>query len=173
MTLLLSLTIAHALTKEQLQTVERIKFVAKHIKDDKGEAYTQTLLAIALTESSLGVQVVGDLDKNDIKKSSLGVFQFQLATAKHIIKKDDYLTPRFKHLLHNDKVLMSMLLTNVEFSTLLAGRYFLYNLRLAKERHMWNPWYRAISRHNGGWNNKTYYDSVVKNLNLLKKEGVI
>ena len=162
---------ATTLTKSQLEILTTIKAIAQHFKARDGMTFTKALSAIALTESSLGLQIVGDQEKNKpVSTASLGVFQIRLTTAKYIIRKNPILTCQFGHLLHQDKILTTFLLTKTEFSTLLAGFYLVMNYEIARAKGLSNPWYRAISKHNGGWHNYKYYSKVLKNLHLLEKE---
>ena len=69
-----------------------------------------------------------------------------------------------------------MLLTNTEFSILIAGRYLKRNYEYALKKGKWNPYYKTISRYNGGWNNTTYYKRVMKRMkhvNRLIAKGII
>lgn len=172
--LLLFLTInLFALTTDQEKVFKTVYNTAKmyHAKD--GMTFEKTLTSIALRESSLGLTIVGAKNnKQTLKDTSLGVMQIHLPTAKFIIKSDPILKSHYSYLLKNNDLLVSALLHNDAFSTMIAAKYLIMNYEKAKSRQMWNPWYRAISRHNGGWNNMRYFKAVMKNMKFLEKKGM-
>lgn len=106
--------------------------------------YPSTIVAIAKAESSLGKEVLGD------DKKSLGLMQFQVATVRWLSTK--YKCLKFIKKL-SDKSIETMLLRNDAMSIKLACLHF----------EFWRKRYNyfvAISKHNGGFNNRTYYNRV-------------
>lgn len=146
---------------KQLEILQTVRDVAITISDNKGMTYENTLSAICLTESSGGVNLLGDFKKGtDITKASLGALQIQLATAKHIAK----LTPSLRHLLKlSDNKLANLLLTDVKTSTRIAAHYL---VRLKNNR---KKYFNMVSGYNGGFSNAPYYKRVKKNLHLVYK----
>ena len=63
-----------------------------------------------------------------------------------------------------DMELAEQLLINIDFNIDVAGHYLMYNYNTALKRHMYNPYFKAISRYNGGWYNKTYYKRVMRHM---------
>lgn len=69
---------------------------------------------------------------------------------------------------HRDVKLINKLLTNHKFSAVIAGYYLrdMYNYVIKKG---WSkPYKRAVGRYNGGWNNMTYANKVIKKMNIVK-----
>ncbi len=156
------------ISSKQLKTLQLVRDVAKKIPDYKGETYENTLSAICLTESSAGINVLGDFEKgNDITKASFGPMQIQIGTARHIAK----LTPSLQHLLkYSDKRLASLLLTDLKTSVKIAAHLL---ARLSKSR---KKFYYVVSGYNGGWRNKPYFRRVMKNyhyVSSLVKKGYL
>ena len=126
--------------------------------------FQNTLAGIVLRESSAGKNVADPLH------DSIGVFQIRPVVAEKIIR--DRL-PQFKHLLLNKKKLLKKLLTNVDFSLIIAGEHILMHYEEAKRRGMWNPWYKTVSRYNGGWFNTRYVKAVTKDISFLLRNNII
>ena len=100
--------------------------------------------------------------------SSLGPLQIQVPTAQIVIKK--YKLKKYYHLMENQDALVQSLLYNIPFSATIASYYLKMNYDLAKKRGYSNPYFRTISRYNGGWNNMNYYNKIklrIKQLKLL------
>lgn len=98
--------------------------------------------------------------------SSLGVFQIKPSTAEIMINK---YFPEYKYLLNDKNKLIQKLLSDVEFSANIASSYLIYCYEEAKNRKMWNPYFKTISRYNGGWKNSNYYNNVLKKMKYLEK----
>lgn len=117
--------------------------------------YKSTIAGMALTESSLGLNILGD----DWK--SLGVMQIQLPTVR------DYAN-RCKALRYlknwSDTMIKTKLLTDIRFSVKVASLIFEFN----RKKY---GYFQAISRYNGGKNNHTYYNKVQKNKHWLMRQG--
>ncbi len=162
---------AFKLSSSQEKLAIEIYKIGKTFKTADGISIENTLTAISLRESSLGRFIIGDkLENGDFKpieEMSLGAFQIQLGTAKEVIKDNDL--AKFKYLLKDNAKLVNRLLTDVEFSTIIAAHYFIKNYNEALRRDMWNPYFRAVSRHNGGWTNNKYYRLFLKDINKIKK----
>jgi len=156
---------------EQLKLAEKIYNIGKSFKTADGMSIEKTLTAISLRESSLGKYVLGDKKSNGefkpLKEMSLGPFQMRVPTAKEIIKQNK-LTQYYKFL-KNDTALINRLITDASFGAKLSAFYFIKNYNEALKRGMSRPYFRAISRHNGGWNNKKYYNALMKNLRSIRK----
>lgn len=162
-----------SLSKQQIKNLKEAKQVAKLVKAKDGMTFENAIQGIMLVESSAGLELIGDKYKNgklkSLYESSLGTLQIKISTAKETIKKSKFLRKYFKHLLTDDKKLVNMLLTNIRFSTLIAVYYLKFNYEHAIRLGFSKPYFRTISRYNGGWNNKTYYTRVKKRIRWLKK----
>lgn len=68
-----------------------------------------------------------------------------------------------------DAKLAQKLLSDHEFSAIIAGNYLkdMYNIGLA--RNYKNIYKRAVGRYNGGWHNMDYANAVVDNLDVVNK----
>lgn len=162
-----------ALNNKQTKIIKESYNIGKEIKARDGMTFGYALSAIVLQESSAGRDLIGDKYKNGKLKnfydSSLGIFQIKLSTAKWIIRRESFLNKYFKNLLHNDKKLVNMLFTNEKFSALVAGYYLKHSYEEALLKNFKNPWFRSISRYNGGWNNTSYYHKIMKRLRYIKR----
>ena len=162
-----------ALSKSQVKTIEIAYNIGKQIKTKDNMSFEKALSGIVLQESSAGRELRGDKYKNgklkSLHDSSLGIFQIKLSTAKWIIKHNKFMNKYFKYMLKDDKILVNMLFTNKTFSALTAGKYLKTMYEEAKRKKLSDPWMRAISRYNGGWNNMTYFKKVMKRIHYLEK----
>ena len=171
-TIFLTTTVqAIELDKSQEKLAKQIYKIGKTFKTNDGMTIENTLTAISLRESSLGKFIVGDKLKNGnfkpIEEMSLGAFQIRLGTAKDVIRNNNLY--EYNYLLKSDAKLVNRLLTDVEFSAKISAHYFIKNYNEALRRNMWNPYFRAVSRHNGGWTNNRYYKHFLKDINKVKK----
>jgi len=128
------------LTPEQTKVKDLILEVAP-----KYTEYKSTILAMAMTESSLGLMVLGD------DSESLGILQLQVRTIRYIISKDKQLAFLSKY---NDKQLATFVLRNDHLSIIIACKLFEYY----RKRY---GYFQAISRYNGGAKNVAYYNRVI------------
>ena len=155
----------------QIELAKKIYTIGKNYKTADGMSIEKTLVAISLRESSLGKFVLGDKKKNGefkpLKEMSLGSFQMRVPTAKEIIQKNKL--EEYYQYLKDDTALINRLITDVGFGAQLSAYYFIKNYNEALRRGMSRPYFRAISRHNGGWNNTTYYNALMKNLRSIRK----
>jgi len=162
---------AFQLDFEQEKLAHEIYKIGKTFKTADGVTIENTLTAISLRESSLGKFIVGDKKKNgDLKpleEMSLGAFQIRLGTARDVIMNNDLF--KYKYLLKDNLKLVNRLLTDAKFGAIITGYYFVNNYNEALKRNMWNPYFRAVSRHNGGWTNNKYYRVFLKDINKIKK----
>lgn len=156
---------ALSLSKEQIENISIAYQVGKTMRIN-GDAITfeNTLAGIILAESSGGIDTVDKL------YDSIGPFQIRPATAERVIRER---LPQFQYMLKDRKVLLMKLLNNTRFSAIIAGNYLIMCYEEAQKRKMWNPWYKAVSRYNGGWSNNTYVRKVSRKIKLLKNEGII
>ncbi|RDX33582.1 hypothetical protein DZA31_00425 [Arcobacter sp. HD9-500m-PIT-SAG02] len=156
---------------EQEKLAHEIYKIGKTFKTADGVTIENTLTAISLRESSLGKFIVGDKKKNgDLKpleEMSLGAFQIKIGTARDVIMKNDLF--KYKYLLNDNLKLVNRLLTDPKFGAIITGYYFVNNYNEALKRNMWNPYFRAVSRHNGGWTNNKYYKVFLKDIDKIKK----
>lgn len=146
--------------------------VGKTIVADDGTTFEHALATIMMNETSGGIFLIGDkYNKGKLKKidkCSLGPFQVKLSTAKYLIRTYPRLK-QYKRYLNNDKELINILLTETEKSAEIAGMYLLDRYQTAKRRNMSQPYWRAISAYNGGWNNTKYKRKFRHNLKFVKK----
>ncbi len=156
----LSLTIqAYELTPKQIEVLKMVKSVAKRYKDNKGESFEYTAMAICLSETSAGVFRIGDIGKiPNIFKASLGIMQVRLQTARFVAKKMN-LRDISKM---SDVELVNRLLSDDGFNVYVAVKYIIWLSDYTKN------YFRTVSRYNGGNNNRTYYYKVMKNMRLIK-----
>jgi len=162
---------AFKLDESQMKLAKEIYEIGKTFKTNDGLTIENTLTAISLRESSLGKFIVGDKKKNGsfkpLTQMSLGPFQIRVGTAKDVIRNNKLY--KYNDLLKDDLKLINRLLTDSRFGAIITGHYFTTNYNEALRRNMWNPYFRAVSRHNGGWNNKKYYRVFIKDINKIKK----
>lgn len=117
----------------------------------KHTRYKSTIAAICFTESSLGINILGD------DKRSLGIAQMQVKTVRYISSKDNSLAYLNGY---TDKRIETMLLTNNRLAVELASKLFEYY----RKRY---GYFGAISRYNGGRKNYRYYKKVIDNRKML------
>lgn len=162
---------AFKLDDSQMKLAHEIYKIGKTFKTNDGMSIENTLTAISLRESSLGKFIVGDKKANGsfkpLTQMSLGPFQIRVGTAKDVIRNNNLY--KYNYLLNDDLKLVNKLLTDSKFGAIITGYYFIKNYNEALRRNMWNPYFRAVSRHNGGWNNKRYYKMFAKDINRIKK----
>lgn len=141
--LLLALLVsgAGALTAEQ----SRIKHLV-YAEAKKYTRYPTLMVNICETESSFGRNILGD------DRKSLGVMQVQVATARDLVRMYPKRLGWLKKI--SDKRLAILLLINVAFNVKLAALRFEYYRKLY-------GWREALSRHNGGRNNRAYIKKVL------------
>jgi len=124
----------------------------------KGESYGKTLAAIALIESSLGRDRIGD------NGTTFGLTHFSLDRAKEIISVSVYLSG-----LENisDDELANLLQTNDEVNMILCGLNFKMNLA------RFGSYSKAVRLHNGyipgKFSNLDYYEKVVNAIRVIEK----
>jgi len=248
--ILLSSFVFGKLNQYQIKLLQTVYDEAKKYKAIDGHVFNDTLCAIYLTESSAGIDVIGDnvdLRTGKIRtlfESSIGPGQIRLATAlfvmnhfpdefkdysylmhddiyaykkyviylKNIDKFEDIIKryrskypyikskkkrkryrnvlrwankelinnrrklKKYKYIIYKDKQIINLLFTDPRFSAKISTFYLIYNYNYALNHKMSNPWFRAISRYNGGWVNKKYYKKVISKMKIvrkLKKQGIL
>jgi hypothetical protein len=142
MKFLLVLLVPLSLFSSQLKCKREVYSIAKLYTN-----YPTTIVAIAMTESSCGLHLLGDDSK------SLGIMQMQIPTARDVIrwnpKELGYLsrltTPRLR------TVLLSNTYIQVKMATLLFEHH--------RRRHGYK---KAVSLYNGGMHNTVYFNRVEK-----------
>lgn len=151
--------LADPMTPKQLHVLQTVRDVAKSIPDKNGKTYENTLSAICLTESDAGEYTIGDFKhKKSFTKASLGAMQIRVATARHVsqnVKKLHWLNKL------NDVQLAGRLLGDIRLSAQVAAHYIVL-LQNQRQEHFY-----AISGYNGGTTNYTYYNRVMKNMDLV------
>lgn len=154
-----------ALSQEQKDLAKKIYEVALTAPNSKGETYEETLIRIAITESSLGVNLLGDYKKGqDITEASLGIFQFQMSTVRLLQRKYPNELGWMKN--RSDRYLAQKLLKDIDFNIVLA----IFNIhRLSESRLTNGSYYRMVSQWNGGIKNTKYYKRVLSYKDLVKK----
>ena len=85
----------------------------------------------------------------------------ELRYYKHKMKK-------YKKYYYKDLELAQLLLSDMAFNVKVGTLYLITNYEYAKKHKMWNPWFKAISRYNGGWKNTAYYKRVIKNMKIWR-----
>jgi len=124
----------------------------------KGEKYGKTLAAIALIESSLGRDRIGD------HGTTFGLTHFSLDRAREIIAVSSYLNG-MKNI--SDNKLSHLLKNNDEINMILCGLNFKMNL--AK----FHSYSKAIRAHNGyipgKFSNLDYYEKIVNAMRVIEK----
>lgn len=99
-----------------------------------------------------------------------------LKWANRVLDKNKELYKEYYGFSLLDTVLVSKLLGDIHFNTIVAHSYLKYNYDRAVRENRGNPYFGAISKYNGGWHNNLYYERVKKNMkeiNRLVKEGII
>lgn len=144
--------LAHALTQSECLDIVM----------DEAKLYTNyptTIAGKAMQESSCRNKIAGDL-KNNLSEASLGVMQFQIKTAREVLKT----IPELKHTASlSDCKLGMALLSDIRLSTRLASvRFEQYRKRLGYKR--------AVQAHNGLNGNFKYYKKVRGWMRWLKEQ---
>jgi len=83
---------------------------------------------------------------------------------------------KYEKYYYKDMELAQILLSDLDFNIKIGVLYLITNYNYAKSKRMWNPYFKAISRYNGGWKNKKYYKRVMKNMKIireLKRKGFL
>jgi len=139
----------YALSDKQIAMVKMVKQEAR-----KYTKYPTTIAAMCLVESSAGKNRVGDKD------ASLGILQIQTKTIRWLSQHYDSLA--FTSTL-SDYDIEKLLLSNDKFSVEVASLYFEHYMK-----HGWG-YFKSISMYNGGINNWTYYNKVMKAKKVVNK----
>lgn len=163
--ILIFITSTFAISTEQKQLAEQIYKIALTAPNKKGQTYEETLIRIAITESSLGVNLLGDYKKGrDITEASLGIFQFQMGTVRLLVKKYPKQLGWMKT--RSDRYIAQKLLKDIDFNIILA----ILNIhRISESRLTRGSYFRTVSQWNGGIRNIKYYKRVLSHKELVKK----
>ena len=159
------------LTWDHLVMITTLRSVAEQYKTSDGVSFEDDLPAMALVETALGKKVIGDgYSKRTGKKkalvhSSLGVLQIKPSTAKEIIRRQKL--THLNYLLKDDEKLTEALLSDLEVQATIAANFLVLTYEEAKKKGYSDPYFRAISRYNGGWSNKKYYNKIKSNRKVL------
>lgn len=148
------------LSQEQLKTLNTVAKIAKTIPDAKGKTYEDTMRAICLTESSAAHNTLkNSYAKSSLAKSSFGIMQIQVPTARYVAKQIKTL-----HwvLSLSDMEIAKRLVKDTQFSARIATHYFVL-LQNKRKNYM-----QAISGYNGGLQNRPYHKRVMQNLQTMK-----
>lgn len=136
-----------ALSKQQVKIKELVYKEAR-----KYSRYPSTLVAICMTESSLGVNTYN-------REGSLGIMQMQVGTARDLANFNESVAEVLNGM--TDAQIAVKLLTDHRFSVFIATKQF---ERLRKAY----GYFGAISRYNGGAKNYSYYNKVETNKKGLR-----
>ena len=166
-------TLLFGLSKDQESVLQRAYIIGGLTVADDGMTFEKTISSIALAESSAGKELIGDTRADGelvgLYKSSLGVCQVRLMTAKEVIKKDKFMNKQFSHLLiDNDNMIIKMLLSSPDFNILIASTYIKMNYNRSLHKGV-KPLFGTISLYNGGWHNEIYYGRVMKRMKHIEK----
>jgi len=237
------------LDKMQLRLIREIYDISKRYKAIDGHVFNDTVVAIYLTESDAGKNVIGDKNKLftgrlSLLDASLGPGQIRLITALEMLDRYNNTFPkRYRYLrhpnyhaykkflyykqkvsyykriykrysrkkyksdrdrrvirwslreykywknkykqywreiysryYHKDIRIMNLLLTDPNFYVTVSVLKLIDSYNTALKKKMWNPYFKAISRYNGGWTNKRYYQRVMKKMRIvrcLKRHGYL
>ena len=123
-----------------------------------GRKYPSTGVAICKTETTLGKQLIGDMDKN-VLEASLGIMQVRISTVRFVSRVYDELG--FLSEL-SDRQLVNRLIIDHKLNAKIAAYYF----KWCFERY--GSYFKAISSYNGGLKNTPYYNRVMKNRKITK-----
>jgi len=75
----------------------------------------------------------------------------------------------YKKYYYKDLQLAQILLSDLRFNIKITTFYLIYNYENAIKKGFKNPWFKSISRYNGGYNNIKYYKRVIKNMKIIIK----
>jgi hypothetical protein len=84
---------------------------------------------------------------------------------KYWLKK---IKPYIKYI-KKDDIVIDKLLYDEEFSIEISLHYLILNYNVALKRKYYNPWFKSISRYNGGWKNTKYYKRVLKKMKIVRR----
>ena len=148
------------LTEQDLTNLQHIQEIALQYPTDDNTTFEHTLLAIFLTETTLGRSSEKQMNKKPGHNRSVGYFQIKPKSAKEIITKQN-LTQ------YQDLTLQQIkqkLITDFDFQVTIATNHLVYhyNRALQEFTHL-NPTRAAISKYNGGWHNPNYINRVRQN----------
>ncbi len=161
--LFLNIATADVFSPKQLETLKMVREVALMYPNSKGETFENTAMAICLTETSAGIFKVGDIGKDpNIFNASLGIMQVRLQTARFLAEK-----LQWQEVMElSDVKLVNKLLGDDRFNATVAVRFIVW-LNDYTEQH----YFRTVSRYNGGNYNHPYYQRVMRNMDLIKREA--
>ena len=93
-----------------------------------------------------------------------------IAWAKKEFLKNYNLWKKASKQARRDTKLINNLMYNFKFSAEIAGYYLLNTYEQALNKFgKKQVYWRAIGKYNGGWNNKRYYNYIVKRMKIVKK----
>jgi len=135
------------------------------------------MLGVYLRESAVGIKTVEELNgkRKHIAKVSMGDYHMTFPAIVHVIKT--YNLKQYYHFLDVDKKkvkrekeleLAKLSRYNKVFNTEMALYYFKCNYEEAIKRNFKDPLYKAVSKHNGFWNNYKYVNLVKKDIATIK-----
>jgi hypothetical protein len=116
------------------------------------------------------VYIENDGDVKRIAECSLGGLMLTIPTIKRVIKH--YKIKSLMHYVEDNHYLMDLvnnLLINKDLSVYITFLYMNMNYKEAIRRGYSYPIMRAISMHNGGWNNLSYYHKVKKDMSYVEE----
>lgn len=102
------------------------------------------------------------------KGDSKEFFYNQYIVYRHLYIKARNNFLKYRKYYRKDLAVAQRLLTDNKFAATIAANYLIINYELAKSRNMEKPYLRAISRYNGGWNNRRYIKAVLKDMKTVE-----
>ena len=135
--------------------LERIVHFALQLPNKYGETYEKTLCLIAMQESSLGINLLGDTDHLKAYSASYGLFQFRVATVRFVARHHKKLKWLLKM---SDAWIANKLIRDTDFNIILA----VFHIKYLSERY--KEWRYIICAWNGMPKGKVtkYYKQVVR-----------
>ena len=144
---------------KQVLTLKTVKNIAKQYKNNKGESFEKTAMAICMTETDCGRLNFGDkaLLKKGIKQASYGVMQVRLETARFVAKVANLSDVRQM----SDIQLIQKMMNESAFNAKLAVLYIVW-----LSEHS-DSYFEMVSRYNGGKVNHPYFNKVQKHMQYI------
>lgn len=152
-------------------TVINNKYIEINNVENIFEINNQKYLEIKINNKKHKVKVFEKKIKKSYIESSIGPFQIQPKTAIRVI--NTYYKDKYEYLLKDNNLLINKLFTDIQFSADIAAKYLLLTYEEANTLNKDEKWFRAISRYNGGWNNREYFYNVLNHIVWLREKKYI
>jgi len=105
----------------------------------------------------------------EIKKSHKGMKEKELEYVERKLVLLYKKVEPYKEYYLKDERIVSLLMSDIRFNTMIATNYLIMNYEYAQRKKMWNPYFKTISRYNGGWKNTSYFKKVMSKRELWKR----